>query len=83
MALTADLGRAGYEPNNVTTKAHVTIEKVDGSWTITKSHLVTEADVPGIDADEFQKVAAGAKDGCPVSRALGAVNEITLEATLV
>ena len=36
----------------------------------------------GIDADGFAKVAAAAKDGCPVSRALKGNVEITLDAAL-
>ena len=39
--------------------------------------------VPGIDEADFLKHAAAAKAGCPVSRALAGVPEITLEASLV
>ena len=53
---------------------------IDG-FSITTSHLHTRGNVPGIAADEFQKLAAEAKKGCPVSRALGAI-EITLQAEL-
>ena len=48
---------------------------------ITRIELTTEADVPGIDDAEFQEVAAGAKAGCPVSKALAGV-EIVLDARL-
>ena len=51
-------------------------------FSITKIDLVTEGEVPGIDEAQFQEIADGAKKGCPVSRALSAV-EITLSAKLV
>ena len=44
--------------------------------------LTTVGDVPGIDEAAFSEAAAGAKAGCPVSRALAGVPEITLEASL-
>jgi osmotically inducible protein OsmC len=44
--------------------------------------LVTEAEVPGIDADAFSVHAQAAKSGCPVSKALAAV-AISLEARLL
>jgi osmotically inducible protein OsmC len=79
MALSADLGRADYEAERVHTTAAVHLE--DGA--ISRIDLVTEASVPGIDDEEFQEIAQGAKEGCPVSRALAAVPEITLDARLV
>jgi osmotically inducible protein OsmC len=45
--------------------------------------LITEGSVPGLDAAGFQKIAEEAKKGCPVSKALAAVPEITLKATLL
>lgn len=83
MAFSGDLGKAGFTPNRVQTQANVTIEKVDGKSTITRIHLDMQAEVPGIDEATFQQVAEGAKTGCPVSRALAAVPEITLTARLV
>jgi lipoyl-dependent peroxiredoxin len=83
MAFSDDLDQAGFTPNRVQTKATVTFEKVEGKSTITRIHLDTEAEVPGIDEATFQRVAEGAKVGCPISRALAAVSEITLNARLV
>lgn len=83
MAFSDDLDQAGFTPNRVQTKATVTFEKVEGKSTIRRIHLDTEAEVPGIDEATFQRVAEGAKVGCPVSRALAAVPEITLNARLV
>lgn len=81
MALSAELGRAGHDPERVRTTARVHLEKQENGFGITRVHLVTRARVSGLDQEAFQKVAEGAKEGCPVSRALAAV-EITLDATL-
>jgi len=80
MALSAALGRAGHPPDRVDTKAGVSLERVDGNWTIAKVHLDVTATVPGIDAAKFDEIAAGAKANCPVSRVLKA--EITMSARL-
>lgn len=82
MALSAGLTKAGFKPTRVHTVAKVHLDKGDTGFSITRVDLVTEAEVPGIDAAAFQEQAEGAKKGCPVSRALGAI-EITLQATLV
>ncbi|MBA3690791.1 MAG: OsmC family protein [Actinobacteria bacterium] len=82
MALSGDLGKAGYTPTSVRTSARVHVEKGDSGFAITLIELVTEADVPGIDAEEFQTLAEGTKTGCPVSKALASV-PIELTATLV
>ncbi|MGA9532987.1 MAG: OsmC family protein [Anaerolineales bacterium] len=73
MALSGNLGRAGFDPELIQTQASVTVEQVDGSWTITKVHLETQARVPGMDEEAFQEQAKAAKQGCPVSRALAGV----------
>lgn len=82
MALSAELGKAGHDPKKVSTEARVSLVKSDEGFTINRIGLVTEANVPGISADEFQKLAEAAKKGCPVSRAL-AGPEITLKAKLL
>ncbi len=82
MALSNILAQAGSPPTSVQTEATVTLRPVDGAPTITKIALVTVGRVPGIDAAAFAEAAAAAKVGCPVSRALVGVPEITLEATL-
>ena len=82
MALSSLLASAGTPPDSVHTDATVTLRLVDGTPTITKISLVTVGKVPGLDGDAFQKHAEAAKAGCPVSRALAGVPEITLEASL-
>lgn len=83
MALAAGLGEAGYTPRRVSTTADVHLTKGDAGFRITRIHLKTEAEVPDVDDETFQEHAAQAKGGCPVSQALAAVDEITLDAKLV
>jgi osmotically inducible protein OsmC len=80
MFLSALLTKAEFPPNSVHTTA--TVHLGDGP-TVTKIELVTEADVPGISKDKFSALANEAKANCPISKALAAVNEITLDAKLV
>jgi lipoyl-dependent peroxiredoxin len=81
MAFSLFLEESGYKPEQIDTRAEVTIEKKDGDFTITKIHLVCKAKVPGIDEQLFQEKAKEAKENCPVSRAL-AGTQITLQASL-
>ena len=81
MALSAELGKAGFTPDSIETTAVVTLDLHDKP-TVTKSHLTTTAKIPGIDKAKFDEIANGAKAGCPISRLLAAA-EITLDATLV
>jgi osmotically inducible protein OsmC len=83
MALSAGLGRAGYEPENVETEATVQLDKVGDGFAITHIVLRTRARVPGIDEAEFRQQAEAAKEGCPVSKALGGVDSIEVDAELV
>jgi osmotically inducible protein OsmC len=82
MALSAGLGRAGFTPDRVSTRAAVSLEKGDAGFRISRIDLTTEASVPGLDEAGFQEQAQTAKANCPVSQALAGV-EITLEAKLV
>ena len=83
MALSGDLGRAGYEPESVETTATVHLEMGDGPPTVARIVLDTRARVPGIEDGEFQELAEGAKQNCPISRALAAVPAIEVNAELV
>ncbi len=83
MALSLGLGRAGYEPESIDTEATVQIDKVGDGFGITRILLQTRAKVPRISEDEFQQQAEAAKEGCPVSQALGGVETIDVEAQLV
>ena len=82
MALSNILATAGHAAESVNTEAKVTLRFVDNAPTITSIALDTVGVVPGIDDAQFQAYAQEAKAGCPVSRALAAVPEITLTAKL-
>lgn len=81
MALSAGLTKAGHKPTRIRTTANVHLEKVGEGFGITRIELDTEGEVPGIDQAAFQEAANGAKENCPVSKALKGV-EITLKARL-
>jgi osmotically inducible protein OsmC len=83
MALSLVLGEAGHELQSVETTATVHIEKAGEGFAITRIGLNTRARVPGVSEDEFQQAAEAAKEGCPVSQALGGVDSIELRASLV
>jgi lipoyl-dependent peroxiredoxin len=82
MAFAAALGKEGYQPRTVHTVATVHLEKQGEGFAISRIDLKTEAAVSAIDAAKFQTIANTAKETCPVSKALNAV-EITLDATLI
>jgi osmotically inducible protein OsmC len=81
MALSGNLGKAGYEPKNIHTKANVKIEKQGDGFVIPNIDLATEAEVDGIENEEFQKIAEETKKTCPVSQVLSGA-EISLNAIL-
>jgi osmotically inducible protein OsmC len=79
MALSVGLTQAGNPPDSLATEAQVTVDQVEDGFGITKIHLSVTGKVPGLDAAGFEKAAQEAKAGCPLSKALAAVPEITLE----
>ncbi|HXH96535.1 MAG TPA: OsmC family peroxiredoxin [Gaiellaceae bacterium] len=79
MALSHGLAQAGNPPEQLDTSATVTFQPGEG---ITRIVLTVEGRVPGVDAAGFAEAAQAAKENCPVSKALAAVPEITLEARL-
>ena len=82
MAFSNTLAGEGHTPESVEAHARVVLKEVDGAPTIARIELTAEGSVPGIDEDEYQRLAEQAKKDCPVSRALSGVHEIRLEATL-
>ncbi len=78
MALSHALTENGTPPEKLQATASVTFQPGTG---ITGSHINLNATIPGIDDADFQRIAAEAKAGCPVSQALSGI-DITLEATL-
>lgn len=79
MALSNELAQAGFTPQSVETTANVTLDA--GAGAITKINLKVSAKVPDIDNDKFQEFAEGAKNNCPVSKALAGV-DIAVDASL-
>ena len=79
MALSHALAQAGNAPERLETSATVTFQPGEG---ITKVALTVVGTVPGVDAGAFAEAAEGAKTGCPVSKALAGVPELTLDARL-
>ena len=83
MALGATLGGEGFTPEKIETHAAVTLAKVEGGFAVTKIALTTTASVPGATKEAFDKAAADAKAGCPISKLFANNTEITLDAKLV
>ena len=82
MAFSGDLAKAGFVPESVTVVAEVTADRVDGKWTVVASKLTVHGRAEGIDQDRFRELAEGAKNGCPISRALQGNVNLMVEATL-
>ena len=82
MALSAGLARAGTPPKKLDVTSTVTFDKVGDDWTVVSSELEVKGEVPGIDAAAFAKAAEGAKDGCPISRALKNNVKLSVKSTL-
>jgi osmotically inducible protein OsmC len=82
MALANGLAQAGHAPRRLEADAVCTLDQTDAGFRITSMQLTVRGEVEGIDDAAFQAAAAEAKEGCPVSNALGGV-EISLQASLV
>jgi len=81
MALSFALAGAGYTEGELDTSAKVSLDKEGEGFKVSRSALTLQAKVPGIDAEEFGRLADGAKANCPISKLLNA--EVTLERTLL
>jgi osmotically inducible protein OsmC len=80
MALSHGLAGADTPPASLETTVTVTFQPGEG---IVRGHIAVRGDVPGVDADAFAAAAATAKDGCPVSKALAGIPDVTVEAVFV
>lgn len=84
MALSGVLARQGHTPEEIRTKATVTLNKGASGFKITKVHLETDGKVPGMDEVAFRQAAETAKETCPVSVLLKpGLQELTYEARLL
>ena len=80
MAFSAELGKAGITPQSIESSATVTLEKSEGGFSVTSSHLEVKAKVPGADRGKVMEIANAAKAGCPISKLLTA--NITMDASI-
>ena len=81
MQLSAFLADNDTPAENLDAKAVVTVEEVEGGFAVKSSALDLTGKVPGIDEAKFKELANKAKEECPLSKALGAI-EVTLDAKL-
>jgi lipoyl-dependent peroxiredoxin len=79
MALAAELGKAGLAPEEITTQAVVTMDKLEAGWRVTGIHLNVRARVPNADPALFQTAAETTKLACPISALLNAPITLTAE----
>jgi osmotically inducible protein OsmC len=82
MAFAFACEKAGIATSTIDTTAAVRLAKDGEGFKIDRIALTMEATVPGIDYARFKELAEGAKKNCPLSKALAAVPEITLDAKL-
>lgn len=84
MELSHQIAEAGGTPHSLEVRADVTFGPLkSGGLGIPRIAVRVRGEVEGLDEAGFQKAAQAAKEGCPVSKALAAVDEITLDAALV
>jgi osmotically inducible protein OsmC len=82
MQLSHFLAENGTPAKALNARAVVNVEQIEGGFEVRSSAITLEGEVPEIDDATFQALAKKAKDGCPISKALGAI-EVTLDAKLV
>ncbi len=82
MQLSHFLAENGTPADELKARAVVSVEQADGGFEVRSSAITLEAKVPGIEDGAFQQLATKAKEGCPISKALGAI-EVSLDAKLV
>ena len=82
MACSNNLAKAGTPPTRVSVAVEVTADKTDSGWTVQRAHITVSGVVPGATQESFQEAAEGAKDGCPISKAIKGNVELSVEATL-
>jgi osmotically inducible protein OsmC len=82
MQLSALIAQAGGTPQALDVQADVSLgPDPAGGFKLTGIKLTVRGEVEGLSDDQFAQVAADAKAGCPVSKALTGV-DITLDAAL-
>ena len=82
MAFSNVLSQNDTPPTKLDVDVRVTLDQVGEGFGITKSELTVKGDVPGLDQEQFEKLANEAEQACPVSNVIRGNAEITLKATL-
>ncbi len=82
MAFAFACEKAGIATRSIDTTAAVRLAKDGDGFKIDRIALTLVATVPGLDPAKFNELAEGAKNNCPLSKALASVPEITLDAKL-
>jgi lipoyl-dependent peroxiredoxin len=82
MAASNNLAKAGFPVEQAVVSVAVTADRREQGWTVISSAITLRARVPNVDEQTFRDAVNGAKDGCPISRALAGNVEITLDAAL-
>ncbi|KQT52632.1 MULTISPECIES: OsmC family protein [unclassified Aureimonas] len=82
MQLSHLLAENGTPATELNASAVVTVDQITGGFEVTSSAIKLEGQVPGIEEAKFLELATTAKEGCPISKALGAI-KVTLDAKLV
>lgn len=83
MAFSGVLGKKGYNPESLRTRATLSMDKKEAGFTITRMRLEVEGKVPNLQAAEFQQLAEEAEKGCPISRLLRpGLQDVEVVATL-
>jgi osmotically inducible protein OsmC len=80
MALSAQLASAGLVADSLDTTCTITVEKGEGGFAVTSSHLDLKAKIPGAAKEAFDTAVKNAETGCPVSKLYK--TEITVSAVL-
>lgn len=69
MAFANELSSRGMTVDDISTKANITLDKIEGGFKISRSHLTVDVTISGDDT-KYDEALQAAKDGCPVSNAL-------------
>lgn len=82
MAFSFECDKAGFATTSADTQAKVRLMPEGDGFVLDRIALTLQATVPGMDETKFMEIAEAAKMGCPLSKALASVAEISLSATL-
>jgi lipoyl-dependent peroxiredoxin len=83
MSLANGLTQAGTPPTSLSVSAEVELGRNDTGLAITSIRLTVDGTVPGATPESFEAAAVAAKAGCPISKALAGVEDISVTATLL